>query len=90
MAHNATTGQVLNHRPTMTKIARTTPQALPTVRAGADCRATLPHSAPCFAMRADAQAQVLVAKRRTAVALVAGPARWTWPLPMSRGRVRRN
>ena len=41
---------------------------------GADCRANLLHTAPSFAMRADALAQFLVTKRWTDVALVTGPA----------------
>ncbi|WP_386680614.1 ABC transporter substrate-binding protein [Loktanella sp. R86503] len=41
---------------------------------GADCRANLLHTAPSYAMRADALAQFLVTKRWTDVALVHGPA----------------
>ncbi|MFT6538051.1 MAG: ABC transporter substrate binding protein (PQQ-dependent alcohol dehydrogenase system) [Loktanella salsilacus] len=41
---------------------------------GTDCRANLLHTAPSYAMRADALAQFLVTKRWTDVALVTGPA----------------
>ena len=41
---------------------------------GTDCRANVMHTAPSFAMRADALAQFLVTKRWTDVALVTGPA----------------